>query len=64
MEKSGNTITMNAGDIADLIEDYDDKIKISTHVMERDMLVSKLKALLFDMRKDLIYALRLIDAEE
>ena len=55
---------MNAGDIADLIEDYDDKIKISTHVMERDMLVSKLKALLFDMRKDLIYALRLIDAEE
>ena len=63
MEKIGNTASMSGSDLADLIQSYEDKIEGTTDFGVREHHKAKLKGLLFDVRKVLIYALRLTDAE-
>ncbi len=60
MKKTDDTVTLTAGELADLIDDYEDSMKDPEHGEANKR---ELKALLFDMRRDLAYALRLIDAE-
>lgn len=53
---------LTPGQLADLIEEYDRAIR--TDEKNRKENVGRLQAILFDMRSEFVYALRLIDAEE
>ncbi len=64
MDKQGDMVTMTAGEFADLIQSYEDNIEASDQEEAKKIYKNRLKAILFDGRKILIAALRLIDAEE
>jgi len=64
VEKQGDIVSMTAGEFADLIQSYEDNIEASDQEEAKKIYTDRLKALLFDGRKILIAALRLIDAEE
>ena len=51
-------------EFADLIESYEDNIEASDQPEAKKRYENLLSALLFDARKMLIHALRLVDAEE
>lgn len=61
-ESNEEEVILTAGELADVIEDFDNAIRTDEkHRAENTRL---LLALLFDMRSEIVYALRLIDAEE
>jgi hypothetical protein len=64
MENIDGTVSMSASELADLIQAYEDKINETTEDDLREHFKAKMKGLLFDVRKELIYALRLIDVEK
>ena len=64
MDKQGNTVSMTPGEFADLIQSYEDNIEASDQPEAKKKYEDLLSALLFDARKMLIHALRLVDAEE
>ena len=63
MDKKGDTVSLTTGELADLIQAYDERIGLEND-NDREVLKAKLKGLLFDLRKEIVAALRLIDVEE
>ena len=62
MEITEDDATMTGGELADIIETYD--AAIAKDPERRKENKERLKRLLFDFRKEFVFALRLIDAEE
>ncbi len=62
MEITEDEATMTGGELADIIETYD--AAIAKDPERRKENKERLKRLLFDFRKEFVFALRLIDAEE
>lgn len=63
LDIDGDTVNLTPGKVADIIQGYTEGIENSNHDQERDKLKRELKAFLFDLRNEIVYALRLIDVE-
>ena len=63
MDLDGNRASLTGSELADLIQAYEDRILTGKDDVEIELFRSRLKALLFDVRDPIKYALRLVDAE-
>ncbi len=62
MEITEDDATMTGGELADIIEAYNDAIAKDPERRKENK--ERLKRLLFDFRTEFVFALRLLDAEE
>lgn len=63
MKYEENEVTMTPGELADIIQAHEDEIKRLEIPEKKEAEKAKLKALLYDVRSELVYALRLADVD-